>query len=201
MTEMTDPAPQDDEADRTRPPSSALRYATPQELYVAMPQIRDLTQNRPREGEEGLAYLHRLRASTTPEEAVTLTAFAAHPKMAVWWAYECLRTAAGELSGEDRALLEKVAIWTKFPETENRFAVMKAALFAERRSPATFLGLAVGWSGGPVAPNDPLPAPAHRTPRAINSCVLSSLAKADLSGRSRRLAQFIGMAESLYRLY
>lgn len=190
-----------DDTDRTMPPVTALRFATAPELYAAIPQLREMTQNRPRPEETCLHYLERLAASTTPEEAVTLTAFAATPKMAIWWAYECLRTAPGELSAADRDLLELVAMWTTHPEPENRFRVMRMALFAPIRSPAVFLGLAVGWSGGPVAPNDPAPVPTQRTPRAINSSVLSCLAKADLSGRSRRLAQFIKLAERLYRLY
>lgn len=190
-----------DDADKTMPPVSALRYATAPELYAAIPQIREMTQNRPREEESNLRYLERLAASTTPEEAVTLTAFAATPKMAIWWAYECLRTAPAELSAADREMLELVAMWTTHPEAENRYRVMRMALFAPIRTPTVFLGLAVGWSGGPIAPNDPAPVPTQRTPRAINSSVLSCLAKADLSARSRRLAHFIKLAERLYRLY
>lgn len=68
------------EPEKTQPPLSALRYATPAELYVAMPAVAQLTQHRPRESEEGIDFLMRLRASTTPEEAVTFTAFAALPK-------------------------------------------------------------------------------------------------------------------------
>lgn len=189
------------EGEKTRPPVSALRFATPFELYAELPQIRDLTQHRPRETEEGLAYLARLRSSTTPEEAVTFTAFAARPKMAVWWAYECLRSMPEELSREDRELMERVALWTGNPEHQNRYEVMRMALFAPRRTPAVFLGLAVGWSGGQIAPNDPAPVPPFRTPRAINTAVLSCLARADLSRRSIRLARFIDLAQTLFQVY
>lgn len=187
--------------DKTRPPVSALRYETPFELYAALPAIKDLTQHRPREGEDGMAYLRRLRATTTPEEAVTYAAFAARPKMAIWWAYECLRTMPEELTNEDRALLELVAVWTTHPETENRYVVMKTALFAQRRTPSVFLGLAVGWSGTQIAPNDPAPVPLHRTPRAISSAILSCLAKAHLQRRPIHLAKFIDLAETLFRVY
>lgn len=190
-----------EEGEKTRPPVSALRFATPFELYSELPQIRDLTQHRPREGEDGLAYLARLRSSTTPEEAVTFAAFASRPKMAIWWAYECLRTMPEELSREDRELMEKIALWTGNPETDNRYEVMRSALYAPRRTPAVFLGLAVGWSGGQIAPNDPAPVPPFRTPRAINSAVLSCLARADLSQRSIRLARFIDLAQTLFQVY
>lgn len=189
------------EPDKTQPPVSALRFPTPFELYAQMPQVTQMTQHRPREGEDGLDFLMRLRGSTTPEEAVTFTAFAALPKMAIWWGYECLRQAADDLTTADRAMMEMVAIWTTYPDNENRFRTMQAALYAPVRSPAVYLALAVGWSGGPIAPNDPAPVPAYRAPRAINTAVLSSLARSDLSRRPVRLARFIDQAVSLFRVY
>ena len=190
-----------DEPDKTQPPVTALRYPTPAELYKAIPQVVQMTQHRPREGEDGLDFLMRLRASTTPEEAVTFVSFAALPKMAIWWGYECLRLSGDELSAEDRAMMELVANWTNYPDNENRFRAMKAALFAPVRSPAVFLGLAVGWSGGPIAPNDNAQVPIQRMPRAVNSAVLSCLARADLQQRPVRLARFIDQAVSLFRVY
>ena len=130
------------EPEKTQPPLSALRYETPSALYSAMPQVSQLTQHRPQEGENGLEFLLRLRASTTPEEAVTFTAFAALPKMAIWWGYECLRLAGDDLSAADRAMMELVANWTTYPDDENRYRAAKAALYAPVRSPAMFLGLA-----------------------------------------------------------
>lgn len=189
------------EPDKTQPPVSALRYATPAELYKAMPQVMHMTQHRPREAEDGIDFLMRLRASTTPEEAVTFTAFAALPKMAIWWGYECLRLSGDELTPADRAMMELVANWTNYPDNENRYRAMKTALYAPVRSPAVFLGLAVGWSGGPIAPNDNAQVPAHRAPRAVNSAVLSCLARADLQQRPVRLARFIDQAVSLFRVY
>lgn len=189
------------EPNQTQPPLSALRFETPSQLYGAIPQVSQLTQNRPRDTEHGLDYLLRLRASTTPEEAVTFTAFAALPKMAIWWGYECLRLARDDLTPADRAIMDLVATWTTYPDTENRYRAARAALYAPVRSPAVFLGLAVGWSGGPVAPNDPASVPIHRMPRAINSSVLSCLARADLRQRPIRLARFIEQAGTLFRVY
>lgn len=189
------------EPDKTQPPGSVLRYDSPAELYRALPYVGQLTQHRPREDEDGLSFLLRLRGSTTPEEAVTFTAFAALPKMAIWWGYECVRLAGDELSPADRKIMELVANWTTYPDNENRYRAMQASLFNPVSSPANFLALAVGWSGGPIAPNDPAPVPVFRSPRAINTAVLSCLAKADLAQRSRRLARFIDQAESLFRVY
>ncbi|KIN75119.1 hypothetical protein Z945_3018 [Sulfitobacter noctilucae] len=189
------------EPDKTQPPVSALRYDSPADLYANLPQVAQLTLHRPREEETPLGYLHRLRASTTPEEAVTFTAFAAMPKMGVWWGYECLRLSGYELSGPDRELIELVANWTQYSDNENRYRTMKAALFAPVRTPAVYLGLAVGWSGGQIAPNDPAGVPPHRAPRALNTAVLSCLARSDIQSRSIRLARFIDQATVLYPAY
>ncbi|MDF3416128.1 hypothetical protein HKX54_16370 [Sulfitobacter sp. M57] len=186
------------EPDKTQPPLAALRYATPAELYAKMPHVSQLTLHRPTATERAIEYLYRLRASTTPEEAVTFTAFATMPKMGVWWGYECLRQSGDALSNADREMMELVANWTQYPDNENRYRAMKAALYAPVLTPATYLGLATGWSGGAIAPNDPAGVPAHRGPRALNTAVLSCLAQSNLQARSIRLARFIDQAEVLY---
>ena len=189
------------ERDKTKPPVSSLRYETPFELYKHLPQVSQLTQHRPREDEGVIDFLYRLRASTTPEEAVTFTAFAALPKMAIWWGYECLRQAADDLDGEERKMMELVANWTQYPDNENRYRAMQLGLYTRVRNPAMYLCLAVGWSGGTIAPNDTAGVPPHRTPRAINSAILSCLARADLQQRQVRLARFIDQAASLFTVY
>ncbi|MGH1453212.1 MAG: DUF6931 family protein [Paracoccaceae bacterium] len=193
--------PGSEESDKTRPPLGALRYETPLDLYAALPQVAEVTQHRPRENEDALDYLFRLRSSTTPEEAVTYTAFAALPQMAIWWGHECLRLMPETLDQADRARMELIAAWTARPSTDLRHRLMHEALWANKRSPAVMLALAAGWSGGSIAPNDPAPVPPYRAPRSINSAVLSCLAQADLSRRPIYLARFIDMAESLYRVY
>jgi len=187
--------------DKTNPPQGALRYEMPEDLFAAMPQLGELTQHRPRIGEEALPFLGRLRSSTTPEEAVTFTAFAALPEMAIWWGYECLRLMPEGMDANDRAAMEKIARWLTTRTRDYRQQIMQEALWAPAKSPVTMLALAVGWSGGSIAPNDPAAVPPWRTPRSINSAVLSCLARTDLSRRSIFLARFIDMSEQLYRFY
>jgi len=176
-----------------------LRCESPGALFLAIPQIAEMVQLRPHDGETTAEFLWRLRSSTTPEEAVTYTCFAVMPQMAIWWGYECLRLLPEQIEPRDRPFLENIAAWTSSPTQDRRFLLMREALFAPFRSPSVMLALAVGWSGGPLAPNDPMPVPLHRAPRSINAAVLSCLARADLSRRSVLLARFISMAETLYR--
>jgi hypothetical protein len=165
-----------------------------------MPQITEVTHMRPQPGETALAFLLRLRGSGTPEEAVTLTVHAVQPKLAIWWAHECLRQVPDALSPLDREMMEAVGAWIAQPSQTLRHDLMRRALWAQTRSPGVMLGLAVGWSGGSVAPNDPAPVPIHRTPKALNTAVLSMLAKVDLRHRPVYLQRFIDMAETLFRM-
>lgn len=187
--------------DATQPPVSVLRYNTPAELYVAMPQIRELTQLRPTDDEDHLGFLDRLGTSPTPEEFITFTAFAARPKVAVWWGYECLRNLRSDFSDHDRDLLEKVAAWSAHGDTETRYEIMKIAMFAERRTAAVQLGLAAGWAGAQIAPNDPAPIAPHRTPRGVNAAVLSALAQCHLGNRWSHMSKLRRLAESIFRAY
>lgn len=192
------PTPEDE---RTQPPVSALRRATPWLLFRDIPEICDLIMQRPSEDEDNLGFLMRLRASTTPEEAVTYTAFAIRPEQAAGWGYECLRAMADHLNPMERPMMEMIATWLAHPGTAMRHRVMREALYAASRSPSVLLGLAVGWSSGGPAPNDDLPAPLWRMPQALNSAILSCLSRATLSRRPVYLARFIDMAESLFREY
>lgn len=185
----------------TKPPRRMLRDAAPDALFTAIPQLADLVKLRPRPGETGLDFLARLRASTTPEEAVTFTAFAALPSVATGWGYECLRLMADHLHPHERPTMQQIAAWLADPTTRQRHALMRDALWAPTRSPSVLLALAVGWSTGHPTPNDPERAPAHKTPVALNSAVLSCLARAELSRRSFYLARFLDMADALFRAY
>lgn len=187
--------------DSTQPPASVLRYATPADLYVGLPQIRELTQLRPLDEEDHLSFLERLSTSSTPEEIVTFTAFAAQPKVAVWWGNECLRNLRSDFSLQDKALLELIAKWTGSGDTDTRYEIMKIALFAERRTAAVQLGLAAGWAGAQIAPNDPAPIAPHRTPRGVNAAVLSALAQCHLGNRWSHMAKLRRLAESIFRAY
>lgn len=200
MPEKTEPA-LDRIEDKTRPPMPTLRYLTLPDLSAAIPQVDELIQQRHRPPEDAQDYMWRLRRSETPEDAITLAAFAFQPKYAIWWGHECLRAMPEVLSDLDRHLMQGVAKWLGNPSVEHRHAVMRDALWAERKVPAVHLALAVGWSGGGIAPNDPASAPLHRCPRAINTSVLSCLAEGNVSRRGIYYAHFMDVAQSLFNVY
>lgn len=190
-----------EEQEKTRPPRRTLRSDNPADLFAQHIRLGELVKHRPRLDENGLQFLTRLRGSTTPEEAVTFTAFSALPVPAVGWGYECLRMMAEHLDPAERPMMHQISDWLNEPSTTRRLAIMRTALWAPMRTPSVLLALSVGWAAGGPAPNDPEPSPPHKTPVAINSAVLSCLARAQLRQRPVYLARFLDMAESLFRAY
>lgn len=178
-----------------------LRAERAAQLYVSMPKLGALTVARPHSGEPALNYFNRLRTSATPEEAVTFAAFAPLPQMSIWWGHECLRLIPGALSGEDAKLLEQVGRWVAAPNARLRHWIMRRALWADSRSPTVMLGLAAGWSGGALAPNDPQGVALDRCPTAVATAVLGTLAKVPTAQRADLRNHFLDLADCLFHAY
>lgn len=197
------PPDDDDEDDfgQTIPPVQTLRFDRPYDLYSGLPEVGDFTKHRPEQDEDAYSYLQRLRGSTTPEDAVTYTAFAAIPQLAIRWGADVVRTTLPKMPHDEEQLLTWVQAWAENPSAEHRWRTAQVALFAPRRSPAVYLGLAVGWSGGPFAPNDPVEVPDWRTPRAVNAAVLRAVSQVGLEQRSVAMARVLDLAAGLFRVY
>ncbi|RLJ36288.1 hypothetical protein BCF46_3756 [Litoreibacter meonggei] len=181
------------DGDRTVPPSSNLRTVLAADLYAMVPELKEDIQLQPREGETVSFLLARLRSSTTPEEAVTMAAYAFQPRIAVWWAHECVTTMREHLTPVDHQLLELIGAWAHDPSDANRREIYDIALQAPSKTPGVWLGLATGASGGGRR-DEPIDL---STPRAINAGVLSCLARGGLQQRSINLARFITLAQTL----
>ena len=191
----------DPNADLTVPPVSTLRCTTPSELYATVPQIANFTKHSPAEDEDNYDYFERLKYSTTPEDAVTFAAFAAETKIAIHWGMQSVHAILPEPGPEDRPLLSAIAQWMQYSRNENRWQVLQLALFARRRTPLVYLGLAVGWSGGMIAPNDPSRPPLWRSPSAINAALLTSVAQAGADRRSVNMAHILDFPAAFFRVH
>ena len=183
--------------DRTVPPIAVLRYPKPADLFVGIPQLKQLISPIPQEDESMAAFFRRLRSSTTPEDAVALVAFAIRPKMAIWWGYECARSLSEDLPDGDTEIMRAVAAWMNYSSPENRWLAMQKGLFAPAATPAVHLALAVGWSGGAIAPNDRARVPIWRCPNAVIAAIQKCLYTAGPQRRSVTLASFLDLGESL----
>ena len=186
---------------KTLSPQRYLRTSTTTHIYSAIPTLAKQTIGRPSNGETPLDFFNRLRRSETPEDAVTLAAYVPKPQPAIWWAHETLRLLPALLCDNDARLLEHIGRWVQSPNTQSRHWIMRRALFANRQTPTVHLGLAVGWSGGSVAPNDRTGAPRHRCPSAINTAVHATMAKTRTADRPLLRNHILDLAEPLFRAY
>ena len=187
-------------SEQTLPPTRATRFNRVSDLYAEMPEIANFIDNQPQAEDGYRSFLERLRASHTPEEAVTFTAFALQSKTGIQWALDCVLALSPELPPEDTRLVNLISEWLEDGSDVNRWKTLEVALFAPRRSSAVYLGLAVGWSGGPLAPNDLVTVPAWRSPRAISSAVMRAIGQVRTEKRGESLGFVLDRAAGLFRL-
>ena len=183
----------------TTTPPRYLRCIRAAQLYVAFPELGALTIARPHSGETLLNYFNRLRVSATPEEAVTLSAFAPRPQMAIWWAHESLRLMPAALSDNDAKLLEQIGRWVTAPTSHLGQWISARAMAAEELTPTVRLGRATGWSG--VTSANPNAETQYLTPPEINTAVLATLAKAPVEHRVEFRNHILDLADCLFRAY
>jgi hypothetical protein len=180
-------------------PAAGLRLQLAAQLFATIPEIADDITTPPRAGEHVFDLARRLRLGPTPEEAITLMAFALQPRPAVWWGHECLKAAPDLLSDQDRAMLELAAAWVAEPTEANRYGALNAGQNLKLRGPGAWLALAAGWSAGSMTPEGLPPAlvPLFAIGRALNAAVLTSLARVPQDMRQRMLEHYVAMAEVL----
>jgi len=187
-------------SEQTLPPARAIRFDRVSDLYAEMPEIEKFIETPPEDEEGYRGFLERLRATSTPEQAVTFTAFALDPKASVKWGMECVESLIPDMAPEDTKLMNLISEWLDDASSENRWKTLELALFAPRRSPAVYLGLGVGWSGGPLAPNDLVTVPPWRSPRAISSGVMRAVGQMRTEHRGESLDFVLDRAAGLFRL-
>lgn len=188
-------------SDKTLPPARAIRYDRLSDLFGQVPQCAAMLQQGPQETDGYRSFLETLRESQTPEDAVTFTAFALKPVAAIRWAFESISAIQSEHTAEDAEIAGLIQDWLDTQTKEHRWKVLQLALFAPRKSAVVYLGLAVGWSGGPFAPNDLVAIPAWRCSRAVGTGVLRAIGQAGPEHRQAYLDQTLDRAAGLFRVH
>jgi len=164
-----------------------LRFTTARELFEAFPTARDDIGAEPTD-EGPWAFLKTLLASPTPEDAIAFCAYLLPRREAVWWACQCVRVLAPPRDEAEQAALDTAETWVREPEESRRRVALQLGMTSERQSPATWLLLAAGWSGGSMVEGEhPVPAPSHLTAKAARAAILIALARKGVGERATQL--------------
>src|SRR5690606_18599095 len=108
------------------------------------------------------SYITELIDGGQMADAVRVLAALLPAREAIWWAWMCARTTAGEeATPEVVAALGAIENWLREPSDQNRRAAMEAGEVADLATPAGCVALATFFSGGSIAPAevDPVPPP------------------------------------------
>jgi hypothetical protein len=175
--------------------TQGFRFNTARELFEAFPEAeRDISA--PPSDQDPVSFANALLASATPENAVTFCAYLLPRREAVWWGHQCLHRLPDTFEDGDAYYLDLAEGWVRDPDEGPRRAALEAGMRPRNKTPAVWIALAAGWTGGSMLPpNEPVvPPPAHLTAKAVNTAILSTLAKVDRRDRAGMLATFVRMA-------
>lgn len=164
------------------------RFTTAREVFHAFPSTEDDISAGPTD-EPPLRYLAGLRASPTPEDAVSFLAYALGRREAVWWAAQGVRLMANIPVGGEDAPLKAAESWVREPDDLNRREALRLGMTGNRRLATSWVALAAGWSGGNIAPGPGavVPATPEMTPKAARTAILVALATVSARDRAARL--------------
>jgi hypothetical protein len=114
-----------------------------------------------REDQPALDFLTTLTESGKFTDAVRFVAHLLPKRIAVWWACQCARQAAGnQLAAREEAAVKAAEKWVAEPDEETRYATFLPANQAGLGTAAGCAAMAAFASGGSLAPpDDPVVAP------------------------------------------
>jgi hypothetical protein len=165
-----------------------IRFTTARDLFDAFPSALEDVEAEPSD-EPSLDFLKALIAAGALEKAVAFCAYLLPRREAVWWGCLAMRTLMPHRAPKDDALLQTAETWVREPDEAQRQAALAAGSDGDRRSPATWVALAAGWSGGSIVPGESasVPAPHHLTARAVRAAILMAASRIDARQRTERV--------------
>ncbi|MCA9062712.1 MAG: FHA domain-containing protein, partial [Planctomycetaceae bacterium] len=132
----------------------------------------------PDETAEDFAF--RALDSEDVNDSLNFLAFALKKRLAVWWAINCIRAEQAFVSEHDEPLLDLATQWVQNPSETLRRNAMKMAEKAEMSTAAAWVGVAIFWTHGSMAPPEAPavpPAPDLSGKAIAGAVILASVAR------------------------
>ncbi len=175
---------------------SRLRFETAQDVFEAFPSALADIQAAPTP-DKPFAYLDKLIASESPEDAVSFCAYLLGRREAVWWACQCVRKIAPLASRDEEKALLLAEAWVREPEEHRRRFALDYGLRNDHKLAGVWVALAAGGAGGTLVMGENLgpPVPPEMTARAARTAVLVALTRTP----SRERIKYIRASAELCR--
>ena len=164
------------------------RFNSARDIFAAFPGVEQVIGAAPTD-EPLPTFLERLRRGDTPEDAVSVLAYALGRREGVWWAIQSVRMLARIGTDQQDMHLQAAETWVRDPDDLTRRDALRLGMGGNHRSASTWVALAAGWSGGNIGPSRHalvLAAP-EMTPKAVRTAILVALATVAARDRAARL--------------
>lgn len=174
------------------------RFTNTRDVFATFPSAeRDISA--PPSDEPPLVFLEKLRRGETPEDAVSLLAYALGRREAVWWAAQSVRLLCRIAAGQEDAPLQAAEAWVRDPDDLRRRDALRLGMGGNQRLATPWVALAAGWSGGNIGPSSHavVPATPEMTPKAVRTAILVALATVTARERAARLQACIDVGVPL----
>jgi Family of unknown function (DUF6931) len=156
---------------------SSIRFATVRDLYEVFPTAEDDVKIPPSD-ESSLTFLKTLVSQQSWNQAISFCAYLLPRREAIWWGCQSVRRFQPQCTAKEAAALDLAEAWTHNPDDQLRRQALELGNNGDGMFPATWMLLAVGWSGGSLIPTQfgMVPAAPQQTARAVRGGVMLSLA-------------------------
>ncbi len=173
---------------------AGARFATTRDLIASFPTAAvDVGEEGSDEG--ALPFVRRCMDEDREDSALSFCAYLLQRREAIWWCHGGL-SAVPDLAPLERAHLDLVHAWAVKPEEARRRGCLDKGLESSPKLPTTWLLLAVGWSGGSIAPPQapPIQASPSQTPQAVRVALLAARSRLAADRRKGIVKSWVGLA-------
>jgi hypothetical protein len=162
------------------------RFATVRDLFDGFPSAA-ADVGAADEAATSLDFLRGSIAKRQWEPAISFCAYLLPRRAAVAWACRSLRRMISAPRPDEDRMLGFAEAWTEEPEEPRRRKALSAGTVGDTRSPATWVALAAGWSGGSIVPEDmgSVPADPEQTAKAVRVALFIALSRLEGGERQR----------------
>lgn len=155
-----------------------IRFATVRDLFDSFPSAAG-DVGAAEADLNSLEFLRRLIAGRSWEPAISFCAYLLPRRAAVAWASRSVRRMLPAPRTDETRMLEFAEAWVEDPDEHRRRKVLSAGTVGDTKSPATWVALAAGWSGGSIVPEEMghVPADPEQTAKAVRVAMFIALSR------------------------